>query len=429
MKALVKAEGLGKTFTSQPVTSRRLHLADFAWRSRRCEPLWALRNVSFEVAAGEMMGIVGANGAGKSTLLRLLGGIGKPTTGSLQMHGRIGALLDLGGGFQGDLTGRENSILAGVVAGLLKDEAVARLPEIVRFAEMEDFIDAPVRTYSAGMTMRLAFSVAVHTRPEIMLVDEYLAVGDLAFQAKCNTRIAKLREAGCAIVLVSHSMDQIRDQCDRALWLRQGMVVACDSAKAVATYYEQEMREGSLRRTPKISSRTTAAGAELLPKENRFGSMEMEIADVILHPGAKLGCGEPLGIEICYECKSALKSPIFSVSITRPDGTVCFDTSTQSARVPITQLDGAGRIRLNIDRLDLAPGAYFVNVGVFDSNWSHAYDFHWHVYQLHVEGGSAHKGILAPPCRWAMNRGEREPEVNGKFLVGATDGADYESVK
>ena len=424
MKTLVKAEGLGKTFISQPVTTRRLHLPDFAWRSRRCEPLWALRNVSFEVAAGEMMGIVGANGAGKSTLLRLLGGIGKPTTGSLQMHGRIGALLDLGGGFQGDLTGRENSILAGVVAGLLKDEAVERLPEIVRFAEMEDFIDAPVRTYSAGMTMRLAFSVAVHTKPEIMLVDEYLAVGDLAFQAKCNTRIAKLREAGCAIVLVSHSMDQIREQCDRALWLRQGMVVACDSAKAVATYYEQEMREGSLRRTPKISSRSTTAGAELLPKENRFGSMEMEIADVILHPASKLGCGEPLGIEICYECKSALKSPIFSVSITRPDGTVCFDTNTQSARVPITQLDGTGRIRLNIDRLDLAPGAYFVNVGVFDSDWSHAYDFHWHVYQLHVEGGSAHKGILAPPCRWAMDLRERESEVNGKFLVGTTDGTD-----
>ena len=424
MKALVKAEGLGKTFTSQPVTSRRLHLADFAWRSRRCEPLWALRNVSFEVAAGEMMGIVGANGAGKSTLLRLLGGIGKPTVGSLQMHGRIGALLDLGGGFQGDLTGRENSILASVVAGLLKDEAVERLLEIVRFAEMEDFIDAPVRTYSAGMTMRLAFSVAVHTRPEIMLVDEYLAVGDLAFQAKCNTRIAKLREAGCAIVLVSHSMDQIREQCDRALWLRQGMVVACDSAKAVATFYEQEMREGSLRRTPKISSRSTTAGAELLPKENRFGSMEMEIADVILHPGAKIGCGDPLGIEICYECKSALKSPIFSVSITQPDGTVCFDTNTQSARVPITQLDGTGCIRLNIDRLDLTPGAYFVNVGVFDSDWSHAYDFHWHVYQLHVEGGSAHKGILAPPCRWAMDLRERESEVNGKFLVGTTDGTD-----
>lgn len=405
MKILVKAEGLGKTFTSQAVTTRRLHLADFAWRSRRCDPLWALRNVSFEVAAGEMMGIVGANGAGKSTLLRLLGGIGKPTTGSLHMHGRIGALLDLGGGFQGDLTGRENSILAGVVAGLLKDEAVERLPEIVRFAEMEDFIDAPVRTYSAGMTMRLAFAVAVHTEPEIMLVDEYLAVGDLAFQGKCNARIAKLREAGCAIVLVSHGMDQIRDQCDRALWLRHGMVVACDSAKVVANHYEREMRDESFRRTPDILSRTTSTGAELLPKKNRFGSMEIEIADVVLRPGAKLTCGEPLAIEIHYQCKSPTPAPIFTISITRPDGMVCLDTNTQAARVPTAQLDGEGGIQLSFDRLDLAPGSYFVNVGVFDSNWSHAYDFHWHVYPLHVEGGSAHKGILAPPYRWAMNIG------------------------
>jgi lipopolysaccharide transport system ATP-binding protein len=403
MKTLVKAEGLGKTFISQPVTTKRLHLADFVWRTRRCDPLWALRNVSFEVEAGEMMGIVGANGAGKSTLLRLLGGIGKPSTGTLQMNGRIGALLDLGGGFQGDLTGKENTILSAVVAGLLKQEAIEILPEIIRFAEMEKFIDAPVRTYSTGMLMRLAFSVAVHTSPEIMLVDEYLAVGDLAFQAKCNTRIAKLRKAGCAIVLVSHSMDQIREQCDRALWLRQGMLIACDDAKAVATHYEQEMRLDSIRRTPENSTRTTKAGAKLFPKKNRFGSMEMEITDVILHPGHVIGCGDPLGIEIRYRCQSALNSPIFSISITRPDGSVCLDINTQSAQVPITQVNGDGSIRLNINRLDIAAGSYFVNVGVFEASWSHAYDFHWHAYQLLVEGGSSHKGILAPPCRWEMD--------------------------
>lgn len=403
MNALVTVNGLGKTFASRPPSAKRFHLADILWKPSRCEPFWALHNVSFEVAASEMMGIVGSNGAGKSTLLRMLGGIGKPTTGTLRMNGRIGALLDLGGGFQGDLTGRENSMLASVVAGLLKDEAVERLPEIFRFAEMEDFIDAPVRTYSSGMTMRLAFSVAVHARPEIMLVDEYLAVGDLAFQAKCNARIAKLREAGCAIVLVSHSMDQIRDHCDRALWLRQGTVVACDAAKAIAAYYEQEMREGSLRKTTKISPCKSFIGAELLPKENRFGSMELEIADVMLHPECVLGCGDPLAIEIGYTCQSIIKSPIFSVSITRPDGTVCFDTNTQAARIPIEQVDRDGRIKLNINRLDIVPGIYFVNVGVFETSWSHAYDFHWHAYQIHVEGGSAHKGILAPPCRWEMD--------------------------
>jgi len=402
MKALVIADGLGKTFTSKTTNTRGFTLADLAHHRRIAAPWWALRNVSFEVNAGEMLGIVGANGAGKSTLLRLLGGIGRPTAGSLQMNGRTGALLELGGGFQGDLTGRENAILASVVAGLLKSEAISRLPEIVRFAGMEDFIDAPVRTYSTGMTMRLAFAVAVHTDPEILLVDEYLAVGDLSFQAKCNARISKLRETGCAIVLVSHSMDQIRDQCDRALWLRRGEMVVCDDAKAVASYYEQEMREESLRRTPSTLGATLTAGSALLPKENRFGSMEMEITNVTLLPGSTLTSGATLGVEIQFISKSTLDSPIFTLSITRPDGTKCLDTSTQSAHVLIPPLKGEGAMVLTIDRLDLAPGSYFVNVGVFDSNWSHAYDFHWHVYPLLFEGAPTHKGILAPPSKWTM---------------------------
>jgi lipopolysaccharide transport system ATP-binding protein len=402
MNALVKADGLGKTFTTKPTTAKRLHLSSLARPSRTADPFWALRNVSFEVARGEMMGIVGANGAGKSTLLRLLGGIGRPTTGTLEMNGRIGALLELGGGFQGDLTGRENAILAAVVAGLLKSEALELLPEIIRFAELENFIDAPIRTYSTGMTMRLAFAVAVHTEPEIMLVDEFLAVGDLAFQAKCNAHIAKLREAGCAIVLVSHGMDQIRDQCDRALWLRRGEVVACDTAKAVATYYEQEMREESLRRTPQTLPLSTASGTPALRKENRFGSMEMEISGVTLRPGPQLTCGAPLAVEIQFQCPATLDSPIFALSITRPDGMICLDTNTRSARIPIPPLHGDGFIQLTIERLDLAAGAYFINVGVFDSNWSHAYDFHWHMYQIFMEGGSAHKGILAPPNQWTM---------------------------
>jgi lipopolysaccharide transport system ATP-binding protein len=232
MKVLVKADNVGKTFIRRSYARRWRDLAAGAWGGSAQEPLWALRGVSFEVAAGEMLGIVGANGAGKSTLLRLLGGVGKPATGSVEIHGRIGALLELGGGFQGDLTGRENAILAAVVAGLLKREAIERLPEIIRFAELEDFIDAPVRTYSTGMTMRLAFAVVVHTDPEVMLVDEFLSVGDLSFQAKCGVRIAELRERGCAIVLVSHSMDQVRELCDRALWLRRGEMVACDSVRS-----------------------------------------------------------------------------------------------------------------------------------------------------------------------------------------------------
>lgn len=403
MNALIKVERLGKTFVRRTASLRWSDVLAGRWKRPPRETLWALRDVSFEVAAGEMLGIVGANGAGKSTMLRMLGGVGTPTCGTVAIRGRIGALLELGGGFQADLTGRENVILAAVVAGLLKSEALERLPEIVRFAELEDFIDAPVRTYSTGMTMRLAFAVAVHTDPEVMLVDEFLSVGDLAFQAKCLARITAMRESGCAIVLVSHGMDQVRKLCDRALWLRRGQVVAFDAAEVVAAAYEREMREETLRRTPAAAADEAATGEEKLPDGRcRIGSREVEIAGVLLRPGPAITTGGPLAVEIDYQAANPVVSPVFVVSITKPDGTLCVDQSTQVARVVVPDLVGTGQIRLVLDRLDLAPGSYFVDVGVFESKWNHAYDFHYHTYPFTVEGGSAQKGVMVPPCHWSF---------------------------
>jgi lipopolysaccharide transport system ATP-binding protein len=370
--------------------------------SKHEEPLWALREVSFEVAPGQMLGVVGANGAGKSTLLRLLGGIGRPTTGSIRVDGRIGALLELGGSFQGDLSGRDNAMLAGVVAGLLRREVRARLAAIVEFAELEDFIDAPVRTYSTGMAMRLAFAVAVHTDPEVMLVDEHLAVGDLAFQAKCAARIAALRADGCAIILVSHGMEQVKQLCDRALWLRHGQMVLCDAAEAVANAYQEEMREESLRRTPAAPLQTTPEGTVLRARENRIGSLEMVITGVAMRPGARIASGAPLVLEVSYHAPVRIAAPVFVVSISAGDGAVCMDTNTQAGNVGIPDLLGHGAVCLAIERLDLGTGSYFVDVGVFANSWSHAYDYHWHVYQLNVEGLAAHKGLVAPPCAWAL---------------------------
>jgi len=372
--------------------------------SRKSSAPWALREVSFSVGPGEMFGVVGANGAGKSTLLRLLGGVGRPTTGSIEVSGRIGALLDLGGGFLGDLTGRENAVLAGVVAGLLKQEIEDRLAAIVAFAELEDFIDQPVRTYSTGMIMRLAFAVAVHTDPEVLLVDEFLSVGDLAFQAKCNARIKLLRDGGCAIVMVSHGMDSVRQLCDRVLWLKSGEVAALGSAEVVAGLYETEMREETLRRTPDGPARSNG-GLELVPRENRFGTFEIEIDSVNFSPGTLLRSGEPLAVTLAYHSKVAVPAPVFVVSITREDGAVCLDTSTHLAKVDIPDVQGAGQIVFSIDRLDLAVGSYFLDVGIFESEWKHAYDYHWHVYPFSVEGAPAHKGIIAPPCHWRLGIG------------------------
>ena len=380
-----------------------------ATRSAKASP-WALRNVSFSVGPGEMLGVVGANGAGKSTLLRLLGGVGRPSSGNIRIRGRIGALLDLGGGFLGDLTGRENATLAGVVAGLLRCEIVARMDEIVAFAELEDFVDQPVRTYSTGMMMRLAFSVAVHTDPEILLVDEFLSVGDLAFQAKCSARIKALRERGCAIVMVSHGMDQVRQLCDRALWLKHGEVAAFGSADVVAGLFETEMRNETLRRTPAVGPRALGGGLELVARENRFGTFEMEIDSVTLKPGPILRSGGPMAVSIGYRAPARITSPVFVVSITREDGTVCLDTNTHLARVESPDLEGSGSIRFTIDRLDLAAGPYFLDVGVFEATWTHAYDYHWHAYPFTVEGAPDQKGLLAPPCSWKMERSSGGPE-------------------
>lgn len=375
--------------------------------SRKGKPhAWALHDVSFSVAPGEMFGVIGANGAGKSTLLRLLGGVGRPTTGEIRVTGRIGALLDLAGGFLGDLTGRENALLAGVVAGLLKRELEERMDAIVAFAELEDYIDEPVRTYSTGMMMRLAFAVAVHTDPEILLVDEFLSVGDLAFQAKCHTRIHALRDAGCAIVMVSHGMEQVKQLCDRVLWLRSGEVAALATPEVVAGLYETEMREATLRRTPEGPARTSG-GLDLVPRENRFGTFEIEIESVVFRPGDMIFSGDALGVTLGYHAKSSVSSPVFAVSISKKDGTPCLDTNTLMARVDVPDLNGRGEILFEIDRLELAAGNYFLDVGIFESDWKHAYDYHWHAYPFTVEGAPAHKGILAPPCRWKFGGGKR----------------------
>jgi lipopolysaccharide transport system ATP-binding protein len=232
--------GLGKQFRRYH-PDRPLTLQDAVLQGLRrmgpAERFWALRDVSFSVGWQRMVGIVGANGAGKSTLLRLIGGIGRPDEGSVRVQGRIGALLDLGAGFHPDLTGRENVFIGGVIDGLTRRDVARRFDAIVDFAELSESIDSPLRTYSSGMRLRLAFAVAIHTEPQVLLVDEVLAVGDVAFQWKCLERIQHLKATGCAIVLVSHDLKQIGEMCDEALWLRDGRVAERGHADRIVAQY------------------------------------------------------------------------------------------------------------------------------------------------------------------------------------------------
>ncbi len=405
MTVAIRIENLGKRFRRyhavRPRTLKEMLVS--GWRPRgKGEEFWALRHVDLEVAPGEMVGIVGQNGAGKSTLLQLTGGVGAPDEGTVRVQGRIGALLDLGAGFSGDLTGRENVFVTGVAAGLTIREVRRRFDRIVSFAELEDSIDNPVRTYSSGMQMRLGFSVAVHTDPQVLLVDEFLSVGDLAFQTKCLNRIKEIKSSGCAILLISHSPSQINELCDRAIWLKRGEVVVAGLPEVVTGQYEVEMRSETRRRTPHRPKTLAASGLELEVNRNRFGSLEVEILDVRLTPGDEIRQGEALVVAIEFNAPKAIRAPRFNVGISRADdGFSCLDINTEGTG-DRAEVAGSGRATLSIKRLDLVAGRYYVNVGVFQSDWEYAYDYHWEVYPLRIDGAVGSKGVLGPPFRWDL---------------------------
>ncbi|GAB4192411.1 MAG: ABC transporter ATP-binding protein [Roseiflexaceae bacterium] len=407
MPDAITVSGLGKRFlrrTNRPSTLKETLLR--GWRPT--EWRWGLRDVSFSVAPGTMLGVVGANGAGKSTLLRLIGGVGRPDEGRVQTCGRIGALLDLGAGFHPDLSGRENVRIAGVIAGLTRAELAQRFDQIVAFAELEAAIDAPLRTYSSGMQMRLAFAVAVHTEPEILLIDEVLSVGDMAFQHKCVARISQLKAQGCTIVLVSHETEQLRRLCDQVLWLREGQRAAYGAAELVVGQYVAAMTDETRRRTPaQAPALELPSGVRLELNHNRFGSLEALIGAVELlaandQPIKTLAAGEPLRVAITCTAPEPVDGAILGVSLSREDGQICYDTSTAADGVALPRIHGDTRVTLLIDRLDLVGGEYYVDVGIYARDWAYAYDYHWHAYPLTICAEATGKGVLCPPQRWKI---------------------------
>jgi lipopolysaccharide transport system ATP-binding protein len=358
---------------------------------------------------GRALGLIGRNGSGKSSLLRLIGQVGRPDEGQVQTQGRIGALLDLGANFHPELTGRENVFVSGIVAGLTRRQVQERFEAIVAFAELEDFIDSPLRTYSTGMQMRLAFAVAVHTDPQLLLIDEVLAVGDISFQQKCLERIQQFKSEGCTIVYVSHDLTSVTQLCDEVIWLNEGQIMAHNSAEAVVEQYLAAMRAETQRRTPANHPAITASsGLELRVNENRFGSLEMEITAVHLlnpdrSPVAEFDAGRPLQIEIEYLAPQPIPTPIFGITISRDDGLACYETTTAARGLLMPILQGRGRVRLTIDRLDLNGGLYFVDAGIYERTWAYTYDYHWHVYPLTVRPGPDQKGVLQLPHRWEVS--------------------------
>jgi len=433
MDPMVVVANVGKTFrryhADRPGTIQEA-VAKGLRRMRTVERFWGLREVSFTVGAGKAVGIIGSNGSGKSTLLRLIGGVGRPDTGQIDVHGTIGALLDLGAGFHPDLTGRENALLAGILNGLTRRQVLERLDSIVAFAEVEKALDNPIRTYSSGMQMRLAFSVAVHTEPEILLIDEVLSVGDIAFQKKCMDRIAQFRAAGCSILLVSHEASVVQDLCDEAIWLSSGRLMAQGGAADVVRQYVAHMGQGEpslteskpqgersdpVAATPPSIVRTTH-GTELPLEEQRFGSMELEIGTVrLLDANAQavteVLSGQPMQIEIDYVATRRLVAPIFSARILREDGLVCCNLTTEFSTLSLSAIQGPGCIALHLERLDLNTGRYLVEVGCYAQDWAYAYDYHSSERSLVVRGDGIKDGVLNVPHRWEIKGAAAVPIV------------------
>ena len=409
MKPVVQFQQVSKQFTLHRERARSLQevaLNLFRRGDRGREEFWALRDVSFSVHQGEAVGFVGPNGAGKSTVLKLMARIIEPTMGRIAVDGRVGALLELGAGFHPDLTGRENIYLNGSIMGLSRAEIRRKLDDIIAFAELDRFIDVPVKYYSSGMYVRLGFSVAVHTEPEILLVDEVLAVGDQVFQHKCMERIASLRRRDVTIVLVSHSMADVGHLCDRVIWLMDGKVQAAGDATTVVDqytsfssqqYYQREQVKPAFVAPPGIPERDSS----------RWGTFLAEIAKVELldADGSAPPFFEPGGffrLRIHYRTRTRIESPAFGLAFYRQDGLHINGPNSVQDGYEIPSIDGAGTVDYIIEELPLNQGKYELTVAIYDHDSKKAHDHHHRLYSFEVRSPALwhEAGVVHIPARW-----------------------------
>ena len=366
---------------------------------------WALKDVSFHVRKGETLGIIGRNGAGKSTILKLLSGISKPTEGTLAIHGKLAALIEVGAGFHPDLTGRENVFLNGTILGLKRRQIRALFDQIVSFAEVERFIDTPVKRYSSGMYVRLGFAIAVHIRPEILLIDEVLSVGDMAFQQKCLQRIHELKQDGTTMIFISHNLNAIQRICDRALLLQDGQLVAEGAVGTVIQAYREQA-------TQRERDRSFQARASTDPSRPATGVRieAVRLCDDLGDAVEVIPTGGPMTLEIAYACSRPVARPVVRVTLDRLDGLLCHVASMDGAHFAGQPLAGQGVIRLHYPSLQLLPHTYRVSVDIGEEGGLALLDSHKHAVFFTTTSDSEEQGAVHLDCRWewsgGMSRGE-----------------------
>ncbi|HWI20948.1 MAG TPA: ABC transporter ATP-binding protein [Vicinamibacterales bacterium] len=408
------------------------------------ETFQALRGVSLQVPKGCTYGVIGRNGSGKSTLLKCVAGITRPTEGTVTVDGRISALIELGAGFHPEISGRENIFINGVMLGLTKKEIQYRFDEIVEFAEMQDFIDAPVKTYSSGMYMRLGFAVAVHVDPEVLLVDEVLAVGDQGFTHKCLDKFAEFRRRNKSILLVTHSLDLVEKFCDTAHWLDHGVSKGEGDPKRVVAAYIIDVEDSEENELAKAEAARVAASAkdvgpsnispesaELIteaavesgerpasaepegPKdgfksdEGRWGTREIEITNVTLSgPDGEAGhvfqSGDAIKIRMHVTSKSAITDFVFGLGLFNADNVCVYGTNTNLEEFQPTEINGDSTVTFTIDHLDLVEGTYRLDLAAHKAD-GYPYDYHRLLYTFRVKSRIRDVGIYRPDHSWSFD--------------------------
>ncbi|NMC64043.1 MAG: ABC transporter ATP-binding protein [SAR324 cluster bacterium] len=365
----------------------------------------AIKDLTMRIPQGLSVGVIGKNGSGKSTLLKLITGIYSPSQGSVSVNGRMAALIELGAGFHPDFSGRENLYLGGVMHGLSRKEIDERFDKIVRFAELEEFIDDPVRTYSSGMFMRLGFSLAVHTDPDILLVDEVLAVGDAAFVGKCKEKIAQLKKEGKTLLLVTHDLDAVRMWCDEALWLHEGEVKDRGEPKRVIDHYREFIERGEEILLRESQSERDGNQSDLSIKEClRWGSREIEILSARIvdkngEPRLMFHPDDDLKIEIDYQMHQRVDDVVFGIGIVRSDGLVIHGSNTNIEGLKIPLLNSEGTVSYDIKRLGLLDGNYSLDVAVHSKD-EYPYDYHKSILTFAVRWPQKQVGVIVPEHCW-----------------------------
>lgn len=404
MKHIVECENIGVKFKRYREKNRMLRwtLLNQLRKRQPNETFWALRDVSFGVRPGETFGIIGENGSGKSTMLKLITGIMFPDTGTITVNGRVSALLELGAGFHPDLTGTENIYLNGSIMGLTRSEIRSRFKEIVNFSELHDFIDTPVKHYSSGMYMRLGFSIAINVDPDILVIDEVLAVGDQGFQSKCLNRIRDFKRMGKTIIFVSHDLGVTSQLCSRAIWLDGGEVAARGSTQRVVEFYRKRVQE-----TEEIRLEDDHRAVET-EVDNRWGNRLVEITRVEFLDAEDQAThtfrtGDSMTVKMYWNTQGRIEKPVFGVGIHRNDGVHINGPNTRFCGGIPSYIEGSGTTVYKIARLNLLPGTYYFSAAVYDYDITTPYDHHEQLYAFMVLPGDCEEeyGTIYLPSEWS----------------------------